>query len=76
MLTLYSLRNTLQDANVGDKLSAEDKETLDKKISEVVAWLDESQQATKDEYESQQKELEGVANPIMMKFYGVCFANI
>ena len=26
--------------------------------------------ATKDEYESQQKELEGVANPIMMKFYG------
>jgi len=29
-----------------------------------------SQQATKEEYESQQKELEAVANPIMMKFYG------
>jgi heat shock protein 1/8 len=32
--------------------------------------LDDNQTATKDEYESQQKELEGVANPIMMKFYG------
>jgi heat shock protein 1/8 len=32
--------------------------------------LDESQSATKEEYESQQKELEAVANPIMMKFYG------
>jgi L1 cell adhesion molecule like protein len=32
--------------------------------------LDDNQTATKDEYESQQKELEAVANPIMMKFYG------
>ncbi|EDN03533.1 heat shock 70 kDa protein 7 [Histoplasma mississippiense (nom. inval.)] len=30
----------------------------------------ENQTATKEEYESQQKELEAVANPIMMKFYG------
>ena len=36
----------------------------------TVAWLDESQQATKEEYEEHQKELEAVANPIMMKFYG------
>jgi heat shock protein 1/8 len=28
--------------------------------------LDESQQATKEEYEEHQKELEAVANPIMM----------
>jgi L1 cell adhesion molecule like protein len=32
--------------------------------------LDESQQATKEEYEEHQKELEAVANPIMMRFYG------
>jgi len=32
--------------------------------------LDDSQSATKEEYESTQKELESVANPIMMKFYG------
>lgn len=66
----YSLKNTLSDPKVDEKLEAGDKETLKAKIDEVVAWLDESQTASKEEYESQQKELEGVANPIMMKFYG------
>jgi heat shock protein 1/8 len=66
----YSLRNTLSDAKVEEKLDAGDKEKLKAEIDKVVTWLDESQQATKDEYESQQKELEAVANPIMMKFYG------
>ena len=46
------------------------KEKLKAEIDKVVQWLDDSQQATKEEYESQQKELEAVANPIMMKFYG------
>jgi heat shock protein 1/8 len=66
----YSLRNTLSEASVNEKLGEEDKATLTKKIDEIVAWLDESQTANKEEYESQQKELEAVANPIMMKFYG------
>ncbi|KAL1390938.1 heat shock protein 70a [Phyllosticta capitalensis] len=66
----YSLRNTLSDPKVDEKLDASDKEKLNAEISKVVTWLDDSQQATKDEYESQQKELEAIANPIMMKFYG------
>ena len=66
----YSLRNTLSDSKVDEKLDASDKETLKAEIDKIVAWLDENQQATKEEYEEHQKELEGVANPIMMKFYG------
>lgn len=66
----YSLRNTLADPKVDEKLDASDKETLKAEIDKIVAWLDESQQATREEYEEHQKELEGVANPIMMKFYG------
>ncbi len=66
----YSLKNTMSDSKVDEKLSTEDKEKLKAEIEKTVAWLDESQQATKDEYEAQQKELEAVANPIMMKFYG------
>jgi heat shock protein 1/8 len=66
----YSLRNTLSDPKFDEKLEAGDKEKLKSEIDKTVAWLDESQQATKEEYESQQKELEAVANPIMMKFYG------
>ncbi|KAK6083597.1 hsp70-like protein [Seiridium cupressi] len=66
----YSLRNTLADSKVDEKLEAGDKETLKAEIDKCVAWLDESQQATREEYEERQKELEGIANPIMMKFYG------
>jgi heat shock 70kDa protein 1/2/6/8 len=66
----YSLKNTLADSKVDEKLDAADKEKLKAEIDKTVAWLDDNQQATKDEYESQQKELESVANPIMMKFYG------
>jgi heat shock protein 1/8 len=66
----YSLKNTLSDSKVDEKLDAEDKSKLKAEIDKTVAWLDESQQATKEEYEEHQKELEAVANPIMMKFYG------
>jgi heat shock protein 1/8 len=66
----YSLRNTLQDPKVDEKLDPADKEKLKSEIDKIVAWLDESQQATREEYEEHQKELEAVANPIMMKFYG------
>jgi heat shock protein 1/8 len=66
----YSLRNTLSDSKVDEKIEAGDKETLKTEIDKVVEWLDENQQATREEYEEKQKELEGVANPIMMKFYG------
>lgn len=66
----YSLRNTLSDSKVDEKLDAADKDKLKAEIDKVVNWLDENQQAAREEYEDQQKELEGVANPIMMKFYG------
>jgi len=66
----YSLRNTLSDSKVDEKLDAADKESLKAEIDKTVAWLDDSQAATKEEYEEHQKELEAVANPIMMKFYG------
>ncbi|KAG0643435.1 heat shock protein 70 family [Tuber brumale] len=65
----YSLRNTLSDEKVEEKLEAGDKEKLKCAIDDTVEWLDNNTTATKDEFESQQKELEGVANPIMMKFY-------
>ena len=58
----YSLKNTLSDSKVDEKLEAGDKEKLTAEIEKTVAWLDDNQTATKDEYESQQKELEGVAN--------------
>lgn len=66
----YSLRNTISDPKIDEKLDASDKETLKKEIDTTVAWLDDNQTANTEEYESEQKRLEGVANPIMMKMYG------
>jgi L1 cell adhesion molecule like protein len=66
----YSLKNTLSDSKVNEKLDAADKEKLSKAIDEIIDWLDHNTTATKEEYEDRQKELESVANPIMMKFYG------
>jgi len=65
----YSLRNTIRDENVASKLSADDKSNLEKAIDEAVNWLDANQMANKEEYEAKQKELEGVAMPIMTRLY-------
>jgi L1 cell adhesion molecule like protein len=64
----YSLKNTLSEGKL--QISEEDKKKVDDKINEVISWLDNNQTAEKDEYESQQKELESVANPIISAAYG------
>merc|ERR1719198_2619035 len=61
----YSLRNTLSDEEKGD----DDKETLEEAIREVLDWIDDNQEADAEEYDEKQKELEGIANPIMQKIY-------
>jgi len=65
----YSLRNTIQDEKIASHIEAGDKDKLNKAIDEAIEWLDHNQEATKEEYESRRKELEGVANPIMIKMY-------
>lgn len=66
----YSLRNTTQDDKLTDKFEPADKKKLEDAITETVKWLDASQEASKEEYEEKQKELESIANPIMQRFYG------
>jgi heat shock protein 1/8 len=65
----YNLRNSLQDEKLADKFEADDKKKLTDAIDETIKWLDVSSEASKEEYESRQKELEAVANPIMQKLY-------
>ncbi|CAO3700325.1 unnamed protein product [Rhizopus stolonifer] len=65
----YNLRNSLQDEKLATKIEAGDKEKLESAVKEAIDWMDNSQEASKEEYESRQKELEEVANPIMMKLY-------
>ncbi|THU98921.1 heat shock cognate 70 [Dendrothele bispora CBS 962.96] len=71
----YNLRNTTSTGELADKFDAADKAKLDSAINETISWLDNSQEASKEEYEEKQKELEAVANPIMQKLYGAAGAG-
>merc|ERR1711968_251554 len=55
----YNLKNTINDdeKGVAEKLSEEDKETIEDAVNEVLEWLDDNQEA------------ESIANPIMSKVY-------
>jgi len=66
----YNLKNQINDEEkLGGKISEEDKETLEKKIKEVLDWLDENKEADKDAFEEKKKDLEAVSNPIVSKLY-------
>jgi len=66
----YSLRSALQDEAVAGKLSAEDKGKVTAAADSTLSWLESHQQAAKDEFEKKQKELEGIAMPIMARLAG------
>jgi molecular chaperone DnaK (HSP70) len=65
----YSLKNTMSEEKVADKIDASDKETLTQKIDETISWIESNQSAEVEEFEARQKELEGIAMPIMTKLY-------
>jgi len=65
----FSLRNTLNDSKIGDKIDSGDKSKLEAAIQETIKWLEKNDQAEQSVYEAKQKELEKVANPIMAKLY-------
>jgi len=65
----YSMKQTVADSKFIDKISPEDKKTVEDKVSEVINWLDSNQTAEKDEFEHQKKELECICNPIMTKLH-------
>merc|ERR1711975_196732 len=65
----FNLKSSVDDDKFKDKISDEDKKTIQEKCDEVLSWMDANPSAEKDEIEAKQKEIEGVANPIMSKLY-------
>merc|ERR1712150_177810 len=66
----YSLKSSISSDEVKDKIPADDKKSLEDKIEETISWLDSNQTAEKEEFEEKQKELEGIALPILQKMGG------
>jgi len=65
----FNVKQTVEDDKLKDKISEDDKSAVVTKAKEVLDWLDNNQQAEKDEFEDKQKELEKIAMPIMTKLY-------
>ena len=65
----YQLKTTLEDEEKPLDISEEDRESMDEAIKETLEWLDDNQEAEKEDYDAKQKELEAVANPIISAAY-------
>jgi len=71
----YSLKGSISGDEVASKMDPTDKTTLESKIEETISWLDSNPAAEKEEYEEKQKELEGIAMPILQKMGGAAGAG-
>jgi len=65
----YSMKSTVAEDNFVKACGEEAKATVEAKVTETMAWLDTAEHAEKDEFESMQKELEAVCNPILAKMH-------
>ena len=61
----FKMKQTVEDAKVKDKISAAEVNIIKSKCQKVINWLNLHQNAEKDEFEYQKKELEKVCNPIL-----------
>nr|ADR79282.1 Hsp70 cognate [Brachionus ibericus] len=67
---VYSLKNQLNDKEkLGNKLSEDEKETINSAVDEKIKWLESNSDAEVDDFKEQKKALEEIVNPIMTKLY-------
>ena len=71
----YSLKNSVNDEKLADKIQEEDKTTIMSKVEETLKWLDDNQMNSADEYDAKQKVLEEICSPIMQKIYQAGMAS-
>lgn len=65
----YSVRNTLKDEKLRDKLDSDDRERCAKAVEDTLKWVESNSKAEPEEFESKQKEVEAIFNPIITKVY-------
>ena len=65
---LYNMKNSMTETLEG-KLTDDDKSRLNKAVDDALVWLEDHPAAEKHEYDEKQKEVEGLANPILKRAY-------
>jgi len=65
----YSMMNAINDPNLQIKMDPTDKKALMVAVEEALQWFAANQEASKEEFEYHQKDLESKCNPLMSKVY-------
>lgn len=67
---VYNMKNTINEKDkLADKLESEEKEKIDAALKDALEWLDDNQNAEKEDYDEKLKEVEAVCNPIISAVY-------
>ena len=67
---IYQMRNTIEDKDkLADKLDQDDKNTISEALTEAEDWLNSNDDADRDAFEEQMKELQSVCDPIIANVY-------
>ncbi|KAK9691922.1 hypothetical protein RND81_09G229000 [Saponaria officinalis] len=67
---IYNMKNTVEDNDkLADKIDSDDKEKIESALKDGLEWLEDNQNAEKDELDEKMKEIEAVCNPIIKQVY-------
>lgn len=67
---VYTMRNTIEDKEkLADKIDEDDKQKIKDALQEAQDWLTSHEDAERDDYETQLKDLQRVCDPIISKVY-------
>jgi len=66
----HQLKKQVEDKDgIGKNISEDEKESITKVVEEKLSWLEDHEEASKEEFDEQRKEIEEVANPIISRIY-------
>jgi len=65
----FQMKNQLSDEKLSAKFTPEDKATVEAASADGLQFVNSATEASKEDYDAKQKELEGKFNPIMMRIY-------
>merc|ERR1712010_386377 len=65
----YNIKNTIKDEKIKDKITDSEKDEIEKKVTEILAFIEQNPDLEKEQYEEKENELKNLANPIITKMY-------
>jgi len=66
----FALKQSLSEDAVKDKVSSDDKRTIEEACDASLRWIEGNQGASTSEFEAEKKKLENICMPIMAKLAG------